>query len=417
MKVHVGVYLLILYMIPVESKITYDSGQVPSFFTSEGKTMNVDSCDVVACTKCPTGSYNLGCGHDDARIAPNNCQNCTSAKPGNSSYAAFPGKAGGFFAVNDTVVCPWVCNNLFVPNAQVTACDLTACTKPLPANSEYKPGATPLDACPHICSAGYFGSSVENPTSCTGCSAGSYAVAGTSTCTKCATGKYSSKTNSEANGIAICTSCSPGTYAANEGSGVCSSCASGTYHGGFGLTSNTCASCPGGTYSSTGAAQCTACPVGKYIFEMGSTSIDSCTNCTPGTYSESTTGVGSCAKCPLGTASTVTGSKTQTDCAICVAGKYAQSTGQSECTNCSIGFYQDENGAANCKTCIDAVSYANVPGLQACISCKKCTTGLWRNGCTKTSEGTCTGCTSRVITVGGETPPTGGATPPPSAAI
>ena len=399
-------------MIPAESRISYESGQVPSFFTSEGKTMNVDSCEVTSCTKCPTGSYNLGCGYDEARIAGNNCLNCTSAKPGNSSYIAFTGNTGGFFAINDTVVCPWACNNLFVLNAQSTACDLTSCTKTLPANAEYKPGATPLDACPHICSAGYFGSSVENPTSCTGCSAGSYAVAGTSTCTKCTTGKYSSKTNSEANGIAICTSCAPGTYSANEGSSACSSCAPGTYYSLYGLTSNSCPACPGGTYSSTGAAQCTACPKGKYLFGTGGTSINSCINCPPGTYSESTTGVESCTQCLEGTASNVTGSIIQSDCVNCVAGKYAQSKGLNECAKCSIGSFQDLNGASICKLCTDAVSYANVPGLEACISCKQCTTGLYRSGCTKTSEGTCIGCTGRVFTPGGITP-----TPPPSAAM
>jgi hypothetical protein len=104
------------------------------------------------------------------------------------------------------------------------------------------------------CPAGTFATS----TGCEACPAGTYAKVGASACTPCPTGT-SSTTVGAANRTS-CTLCSAGSFANQTGSTTCEKCPAGTASGAKGATSSSaCVPCPLGSFRCAYAAAGFAC--------------------------------------------------------------------------------------------------------------------------------------------------------------
>ena len=113
-----------------------------------------------------------------------------------------------------------------------------------------------------------------------------------------------------------------------------------------------------------------------------------CTECAPGSYSETRNG--------------------KEDCDVCGAGNWSDA-GAEQCTPCTAGTWSDVR-AASCKKC-DAGKWSNAGES----SCTACTAGTWSNagaaGCTECAAGTwsvigaagCTACTGGKTSKAGST--------------
>ncbi len=220
--------------------------------------------------------------------------------------------------------------------------------------------------------------------SCTKCSAGTYASAGSSSCSSCSAGHYSSA------GASSCSTCSAGYYS-GSGASSCTKCSAGYYSS---AGSSSCTKCPKGKYSSSdGSSSCTKCPAGKYSSSEASTS---CSSCSAGYSSpEGSTSSSACTKCAAGTYSTA-GSA----CTACAAGTYASGKGSTSCTACAAGLYASGTGSTICTVCPDG-QISSTTGATSCTACGEGKTSdeshtrcvdICVAGEHPTNEGTCEKC-------------------------
>jgi len=212
-----------------------------TFYSNYSSVINSEQCSAVKCIQCPTGKFNLNCGIDASRFNVDNCVSCSNA-PTNSYYLPW----GPFSSVGSTSsICRWACSYRYNLSSN-GLCIPGNCSIP-PASFDLAPG-TLWPECNTTCKAGYVGSRVVDPPTCTACAAGKYSASGATTCLNCPLGKYNP---------------SP----AGAGSVSCLSAPAGTYVSSFG-SSNPTPCLPGLYLSSTGAvsdAACLNCPVGSLL--------------------------------------------------------------------------------------------------------------------------------------------------------
>ena len=132
---------------------------------------------------------------------------------------------------------------------------------------------------------------------------------GTGVCQTCAAGTITA----DLSVLSPCSSCDPGTYAADAGSTVCTLCAAGTF-------ANTSSS-----------SACLPCQMGTFLPFPGGTSLLQCLNCQPGSYS------------------TAPGAAT---CTKCAAGTYVADEGSTQCLPCAPGTFQPLTGATTQQQCL-----------------------------------------------------------------
>lgn len=124
----------------------------------------------------------------------------------------------------------------------------------------------------------------------------------------------------------------------------------------------TCTLCSPGTYSTyvEPNSKCTSCPIGTYQSQSGMTY---CVTCPAGSF-QSVTGSASCQPCPFGYYQPDTGGTT---CILAqMTGRYSVSS--TSVVVCPKGSYQDEPGADTCKPC-GLGTYQTLTGQTSCIFC------------------------------------------------
>lgn len=153
--------------------------------------------------------------------------------------------------------------------------------------------------------------------------------------------------------------------------------------------------CPPGWFSSTGYAPCSQCPPGTYSDTHGATT---CQNCPAGKY-QSTHGSSECLSCPPGTFSASTGAVA---CQSCPAGFAQAEAGSAACKSCPPMWYSPTPGLANCLACTGSFT-TFTSGSTECIDCPQgvaCTTGVCQIGFYRPSEGdNCRSCTNTTLTI------------------
>jgi hypothetical protein len=291
-------------------------------------------------------------------------------------------------------------------NSNVSSLSFQPCSPGLYDSSDFS-----LAAC-QTCAGGTF-SAISGATSCSICSAGSYAAAGSSYCSSCVPGRYS------ADGSSDCPSCNFGSFSARSGQSVsCNPCSLGTYSNS--IYSTQCQAARAGTlpvctymagiscastyqppcFLDTAAGQACALnpsglvpipPSGDYRFVKDPNYLNtplshpnappsaawyysltdlpsarggasSFMNCSGGSYSAAL-GQTVCLTCVAGTFAHAGSSV----CSLCEGGKYALSNASS-CSLCSAGTYSP-SGSSFCSNCTGN-SYAPSAGqADSCILC------------------------------------------------
>ena len=360
--------------------------QVYYYYTGASPTINSNSCPVSTCTQCATGRYNEGCGLDANKLNTQNCKDCVGL-PSNAEWTAWGAYPDGI-GLNSSI-CKWNCKYQYIlTNGNCVRGNCSVAVQ----NAELTPGAD-YPNCTTRCKAGYFGTKLVDPTDCSSCSAGSFAVAGATSCSQCPKGTYLDTPNGK--DLSECKSAPAGTYTSTDGSATPQKCPAGTFSSAVGATSiSTCGTCPVGHYCPEGSGAPVPCPAGKFTNFTGGTNPNVCESCAPGTYLV-TPGGSACTPCAAGTFSTVQGATNSSVCGICPAGGYCP-LGSSAVTLCSTGTYSasvSQGSAIACQAC-PQFTYNLVTGATACLPCQFCSLGEYRSGCGGSTEGVCSRCTN-----------------------
>ena len=187
-------------------------------------------------------------------------------------------------------------------------------------------------------------------------------------CEKCEAGQYQLTL-----GQPFCLPCLPGTKQNQAGSSSCDKCEQGKFIIDAGHETN-CDDCGKGTFQNeVGKPFCKSCPPGTWSSDETLGSIDSCINCTAGTYS---TAAGAqnrntCTGCPPGKFGSENGAKSLQSCNICGENTFSQ-TGGTYCRACPDGRTALE-GSGSCTTCpAGTATVMLVPGVSEykCQTCK-----------------------------------------------
>lgn len=166
-------------------------------------------------------------------------------------------------------------------------------------------------------------------------------------CPCLAAGYYNPDSGSSSN--ASCRACEAGKASPVPGSrdaSVCTDCLPGSFTNSEGKA--TCTPCAPGTYqNASGATACMECPEGAYCPEGAAAALP----CPAGEFSNE---VGlqnreGCSPCPAGTYCFV-GSTVATNCS---KGTYAETERSQRCDACPEGKHQGEEGASQCNKCDD----------------------------------------------------------------
>ena len=354
------------------------------------------------CTLCPTGKKSsnvVGAATEDEACSlchPGQYSDelglltCKSCVPGSiTNTLSNPGATScslcnsGYFSETSTDACTICPTGLFQNEEGKTQC------KDCPLGRFHGDGVSDFihmeTACPKECPIGRFGfqegQDFEDD-ACQDCVAGQYQeVEGSTQCNLCGRGKYSTlgKSTSETN----CVNCPDGFASNSEGQS----------------SIDTCEECVPGTYSTAGAATCTPCEVGRFQVSPQQTECEKCdvnfyqnlrgqTSCQPcaaGKYSDEK-GLGACKSCASGKISTGVG-----ECTACSFGKHS-STDATECIACVVGKYADEEGLASCKHCsAGKIGVATEQDFRyESSSCQNCAIGESTQG--QTAQTTCYQC-------------------------
>jgi len=391
------------------------------------------------CSNCPAGTFSNVSGATNSSV----CASClagTYAAAGSSACTTCPARSSSLDGSASITNC--ICDaGSTGPNGG--PCVLCAVGKYKVANGT----AVCTD-----CLAGTF-SNVSGATNlgvCATCLAGTYAAAGSSACTTCPA-RSSSLDGSVSIANCICDAgstgpnggpcvlCAVGKYKVANGTAVCTDCSLGTYSWTLGAnTSETCLSCPDASSSPVGSSAittctcnagasgpnggpCVMCVTGKYKAVIG-TSV--CLNCSVNTFSSvvgATTSL-TCATCAAnsqsGEASSVcvcNGGYTGPDggpCLACVSGTFKPDTGRSACTLCPNNTFSELPASTNasvCKACqANAISAAGSVSQEYCYcvpgyahsedkyTCKTCTPGTYNS---QLARRACSNCTIGMYSV------------------
>ena len=134
----------------------------------------------------------------------------------------------------------------------------------------------------------------------------------------------------------------------------------------------------GATTKATSVEDCTACIAGRFSDADGydgdsSAGITECEHCEPGKWSDATGAAKEsvCKNCPAGTYSTDIAATSVGACIECKAGTYLDVVGADTpeaCTDCIAGYSQNLEGAAFCLPCIQGKSQV-LKGQNECVDC------------------------------------------------
>ena len=167
---------------------------------------------------------------------------------------------------------------------------------------------------------------------------------------------------------------------------TCTACSAGTYANT--TTATTCTACPTTTYSGTSAEECTDCATGTTQFDLSTSNVDSdscLTGCSAG-YGYTSSG---CSVCSAGE---FTNNVTMTNvnvegCFSCPTGEYSDGvTPSSSCLMCAAGY-----GTESCSECRTGTT--STAALKAVAECSMCTddaNGCYGHGTCATDTGVCT---------------------------
>ena len=368
------------------ASISTASAQSYYFYTNYSAVINTAACPGQTCTKCATGFFNQNCGMDSYKLNGNNCQPCSN-KPTNSYYLAW---GTGTSVGADTTVCLWSCDLRY--NSTGNQCTRGNCSIPT-GNMELAPG-TDWPECNTTCKAGYTGNKAIDPTTCTQCGLGTYAVSGSTTCSLGPAGKFLNSTGGT--GIASCIDAPPGTYVAVQGSAAFVPYPAGSYSTATGATSPSAAfPCPSGNYCPQGCSSPIPAQPGTYIPNTGATSALDIKQCPTGTFN-SLTGASACTNCTAGTYLGTAGATSAAACQTCPAGDYCPS-GSSIGVDCPVGTANSVQGAQTSAACLpcNAPQYQDQVGQANCKACTFCAVnGQYKTGCGGANPGTCAQCTN-----------------------
>ena len=239
--------------------------------------------------------------------------------PTPASPECTPCAAGSAAPEPETIECTPCLAGYFQSETGSDQCDACA-----PGTFTSSTGAETCEACP----AGQITTGLA-PTGCSNCTAGTYRALGTPN--KCEVCPAGFKTDA-VTGATTCTKCSAGTFAKVPRTG--------------GVAVNACNNCAAGTYQpNVGKSLCIPCLAG-YVSEAGKST---CTACTARLYRKSSIAANVCLTCPRG--SEVFRSSAATECKKCATGHAHLSGNDITCTDCDIGTYSDIEGASTCKNC------------------------------------------------------------------
>jgi hypothetical protein len=298
-------------------------------FCTQGKYSTVvDATVATGCTQqCPAGTYM------PSQTAPTTCSYCPAGRYSiNGLGAACTPCADGKYS--PTVGAETIETCLPCPLGRGPSTDKSECA---------------------ICAAGkYRGAAVNVCTDCPGSGTEMVSAAGSTVCiATCPSGTYLS-------GTTQCIPCLAGTAGAYTTGISCTACNANEFSG---AGAATCLACPTGSYSPGASKACTYCELGKYV--KSDDGPNTCRDCTAGTSTFSkgviTTVAGSatiCTNCPAGKFST-----DGTPCTDCPAGTINNNVGLSTCTQCTPGTYS-EPGKTVCTPC--SPEYSSGTGASTC---------------------------------------------------
>jgi large repetitive protein len=328
------------------------------------------------------------CSYSDSESCPMFVQfvRCECAAGFTRKDKCVPCAAGKFKSVTGNDACTDCFAGTYSPtsgNLEETSC--LSCN----AGSYSRPGAALCINCPANsdsqiasadakdcrCKKGFFASSLDS--SCIACAVGKYKeLTGPWACEDCDAGKYSNKSAASASDTCqTCPSntesrvgsaslqdciCSAGFEKVSE---VCLGCKAGFYKGI--ASTQTCSECTPGTFSSEGAKFCKDCPAGSFASDRGSSS---CTACEVGKYSENVgDSKNQCSLCPNNTVS-LPGSSSKLDCE-CKPGWTGPDAGP--CERCGEGSFKDSWGSKMCTECLKGTFSSSLGGMsqETCLTC------------------------------------------------
>ncbi|GMH76975.1 hypothetical protein TrST_g2739 [Triparma strigata] len=168
-------------------------------------------------------------------------------------------------------------------------------------------------------------------------------------CDACPIGKFALY------GQDVCTNCTDGYEAPNNGTSICQICPEGKFiaYGNDPKVNSseswTCTDCGPGMFSSRGAAECSLCEAGKYTAEIGTAE---CTQCP--SHEVSDPGQAEC-QCD-------DGFFRNNDTAICECPKGEELIGDI-CSPCVVGFYKEEKGNHDCDNCLHFLGGSITEGI------------------------------------------------------
>jgi len=161
-----------------------------------------------------------------------------------------------------------------------------------------------------------------------------------------------------------CIECPAGTFKAEDGSAVCTECQPGTYSETIGaVDASTCISCPALSNSSSGARSRNTCQcIPGYTGQHGS----ECTPCTEGTYKDAP-GSGECLSCMPDKFSGSVAATSALTCLSCPSNSHGElgNVQLADC-KCDEGFIGDDG--QECSACYPG-TYKDVRGTGTCVNC------------------------------------------------
>jgi hypothetical protein len=337
-------------------------------------------CTLGTLRNCPAGTHNPVLG----RSSSSDCLPCpagtASSSPGVSiCIPCAPGFLQPQAGSLQCVPCP---ENTYQPLPGATSSD--AC-QPCPISAPIAPGASSssLQCTSPVCDPGNF-TDLNSPPCSVPCPSGQYCTLGV--VRPCPAGTaFSGRGGSHA---LVCRPCAPGSLAAAPGTADCQSCPPGFFQPLSGATQ--CKPCPAGTFQPlTGAASnstCLPCPDTAPTSQIASSSSLQCTAppcalgyysvrgkplcgvpCPAGHYCE----LGVAQACPAGTFNGGTGSSGVEDCLPCAPGTSSAAPGVATCLQCGAGYFQPANGSLQCLPC-PANTYQVDTGAVSANQCLAC---------------------------------------------
>jgi hypothetical protein len=241
---------------------------------------DLDCLENTGCTECAEGQYSAGGFSSAQKVGAGICFPCSEGRyaadgsdlPFNATLAQFQCELCGAGTADED-------ENAWTP--------CTVCEEGTTASLERGGGGAGGGAGP----------------TWVGAAIGAYA------CRSCPAGQIDDDSNSTTD----CATCSAGSYAApKSGPSGCVTCRPGSYDHDA-LPGTPCEHCPAGSYSSVNGSyghatpasmwqntSCQLCEVGKFNENTGSTEIDDCSDCLPGTFA-AMRGEANCEECPIGT--------------------------------------------------------------------------------------------------------------------